>query len=491
MIECSRSTSCSGRCSPRCSSASPPRWSASSSCSAGCRSSATAWATSPSPASPSACSPAGPGARRPRRRGRSPRVVIELVRARGRTSGDVALAVMFYGGIAARRRPHRKVARGHAGQPERLPLRRDPHDHDRATCGLRACWPWSCSPTTVGAAPAALRRRQRRGVRPRRRHAGARAQPRARGAHRGDRRRLDAGRRPAADQRADDRAERGGPAARPQLPAALWWAVARRGRLPASAASPCPTTPTPRRAARSCCWRSAVFLVVERRRGRHGPAANRPRTTAPSGTTTSTGRSAATRPCRTATTSTTCTTGTGTPPHEGALRRARPSTRRSDDPMTEQLPEADRRARPASARRSRRPAGSRRSSSPPRSSTPGSRARATRRPRHRLPDPAGDGRRRRGRRAAHRRRRGGLPLAARTHHHHHLVCRSCGLDGRGRRAPPSSAGPSAVAADARLRRRRSTRSRSSAPARTARCDRADRRVSGLGGASVGASTAPP
>src|SRR5665647_2801437 len=27
-------------------------------------------------------------------------VVIELVRARGRTSGDVALAVMFYGGIA-------------------------------------------------------------------------------------------------------------------------------------------------------------------------------------------------------------------------------------------------------------------------------------------------------------------------------------------------------------------------------------------------------
>src|SRR3712207_5828110 len=29
-------------------------------------------------------------------------VLIELVRARGRTSGDVALAVLFYGGIAGR-----------------------------------------------------------------------------------------------------------------------------------------------------------------------------------------------------------------------------------------------------------------------------------------------------------------------------------------------------------------------------------------------------
>ena len=58
-------------------------------------------------------------------------VLIELVRARGRTSGDVALAVLFYGGIAggvvllslAPQRP--------GDQPGRLPLRR--HHHDQRT----------------------------------------------------------------------------------------------------------------------------------------------------------------------------------------------------------------------------------------------------------------------------------------------------------------------------------------------------------------------
>ena len=59
-------------------------------------------------------------------------VAIELIRASGRTSGDIALAVMFYGGIAL---GVVLIARSSAGTPATLtsiPLRRHPHhDHER------------------------------------------------------------------------------------------------------------------------------------------------------------------------------------------------------------------------------------------------------------------------------------------------------------------------------------------------------------------------
>ena len=93
-------TSCSARCSPPCSPAWPHRRSAPSSCSGGWPCWATASATSPSPASPSGCCT-----------GTSPTwtavvvailgaVLIEVIREHGHTNGDVALALLFYGGLA-------------------------------------------------------------------------------------------------------------------------------------------------------------------------------------------------------------------------------------------------------------------------------------------------------------------------------------------------------------------------------------------------------
>ena len=59
-------------------------------------------------------------------------VAIELIRASGRTSGDIALAVMFYGGIAA---VWCIIASARAARPanlDELPVRRHPHhDHER------------------------------------------------------------------------------------------------------------------------------------------------------------------------------------------------------------------------------------------------------------------------------------------------------------------------------------------------------------------------
>ena len=55
-------------------------------------------------------------------------VAIELIRARGRTSGDIALAVLFYGGIAGRRRAARRAPRRDGRQRQPVPLRRDHHD---------------------------------------------------------------------------------------------------------------------------------------------------------------------------------------------------------------------------------------------------------------------------------------------------------------------------------------------------------------------------
>ena len=133
-------------------------------------------------------------AHRGRRRGRSAPSLIELIRERGRTSGDVALALLFYGGIAGG-----VLLTGLAGQSaatlQHLPVRLDHHD-------LRSdVW------VTVGAR-GGRRRWSRRRCRPQlfavaqdeefarvSRAAGAGLQPAGRGAGRGDRHRRDAHRR--------------------------------------------------------------------------------------------------------------------------------------------------------------------------------------------------------------------------------------------------------------------------------------------------------
>ena len=93
-------------------------------------------------------------------------VAIELIRGRGRTSGDVALAVMFYGGIAAG--VVLIIAKSPAQQPRQphgIPLRRD-HDREPARpLGLRRPRPGRAG-HHLAAAPVAVRGRQRRGVRP-------------------------------------------------------------------------------------------------------------------------------------------------------------------------------------------------------------------------------------------------------------------------------------------------------------------------------------
>ncbi len=54
-------------------------------------------------------------------------VVIELIRGSGRTSGDVALALLFYGGIAGGVLHHR-AGRAERRDAEHLPVRVDHHD---------------------------------------------------------------------------------------------------------------------------------------------------------------------------------------------------------------------------------------------------------------------------------------------------------------------------------------------------------------------------
>ena len=80
-------------------------------------------------------------------------VAIELIRGRGRTSGDIALAVMFYGGIAAGVVIIAKSPEQQPGQPHGLPLRGDHHGRPERPVGLRrarrsSCWsrPGCCGP---------------------------------------------------------------------------------------------------------------------------------------------------------------------------------------------------------------------------------------------------------------------------------------------------------------------------------------------------------
>jgi zinc transport system permease protein len=78
-------------------------------------------------------------------------VAIELVRARGRTSGDDALALKFYGGIAA---GVVLVSRALGGtrQPQRLPVRRH-HTTSRTHLALFAALATAALVVAVGLAP--------------------------------------------------------------------------------------------------------------------------------------------------------------------------------------------------------------------------------------------------------------------------------------------------------------------------------------------------
>ena len=72
-------------------------------------------------------------------------VAIELIRARGRTSGDVALAVLFYGGIAGGVVLISQAPERHPGQPQRLPVRRASPPRPTATWSSSPCSArWSC-----------------------------------------------------------------------------------------------------------------------------------------------------------------------------------------------------------------------------------------------------------------------------------------------------------------------------------------------------------
>ena len=100
-------------------------------------------------------------------------VAIELVRERGRTSGDVALALLFYGGIAGGVLLISLAGGTNANLMAYLfgsistVVRRRPRAHGRAG----AC---SCSRVGRRAARRAVRGLPRRGVRPRGRAAGPR-----------------------------------------------------------------------------------------------------------------------------------------------------------------------------------------------------------------------------------------------------------------------------------------------------------------------------
>ena len=253
----------------------------------------------------------------PSSRPSSPPSLIELLRARGRTSGDVALAVIFYGGIAA---GVVIITKSPDGTPANLMK-----------------YLFGSILTTQPRRPLRLRRARRRSsscttwaLRPR----------------------LFA----VANDEEYARA-----VGMPVLPlnivlavlTAITVVVAMRvvGLLLISALMIVPNAaaPAPRAAASAAGSGgpspSASSRQRRRRRAssyrrhpvrRHHRAARRRRSSSsappspacaagsrgrrhgsPSGTSTSTARSAATRPCRTATTSTTSTTGTCTPPHEG------------------------------------------------------------------------------------------------------------------------------------------------------------------------------
>ena len=143
-------------------------------------------------------------------------VVIELIRARGRTSGDVALAVMFYGGIAGGVVIIAKSLERQPRQPHGLPLRGDPRPRTPPTSWCSPCSPSSSLVDHAGAAARGCSRWPTTRSTPGRSGMPVPGlQHRARGAHRGHGRGGDADRRAAADQRADDRARTPPPSCSP------------------------------------------------------------------------------------------------------------------------------------------------------------------------------------------------------------------------------------------------------------------------------------
>ncbi len=83
-------------------------------------------------------------------------VLIEVIRERGHTNGDVALALLFYGGLAGG-----VLLTGLGGQSaatlQTVPLRLDHHDLRRPTCSSRWRWPrswsWSASGSRRSCSP--------------------------------------------------------------------------------------------------------------------------------------------------------------------------------------------------------------------------------------------------------------------------------------------------------------------------------------------------
>ena len=131
-------------------------------------------------------------------------VVIELVRERGRTSGDLALALMFYGGIAGGVLLIKVAGGTNANLISYLFGSISTVSTDRPVVDRRARRPRARRRRRPADRP--VRRQPRRGVRPRQRAAGAAAVDARRDHRRPHRHHRDARRRPAAGQRADDRA---------------------------------------------------------------------------------------------------------------------------------------------------------------------------------------------------------------------------------------------------------------------------------------------
>ena len=144
-------------------------------------------------------------------------VGVELVRERGRTSGDLALALLFYGGIAGGVVLVGLSDGQQQRQPGAVPVRLADHHVGGGPAGDRGARRRGAA-RHAAAAAGAVRGLQRRGVRAGLRPARTHAQSADGGDHRGDRHDRHAHRGAAADQRADGGAGGGRPAGHPRVP---------------------------------------------------------------------------------------------------------------------------------------------------------------------------------------------------------------------------------------------------------------------------------
>ena len=211
-------------------------------------------------------------------------LVIEFLRTRGSATGDLALALVFYGGIAAGVVLASRSATNTNLQPYLFGSILTATANDVWTViGLGAVIVVAIAFTGRRAA----RGRARRGLGPRRRHPGPHAQHHARGAHRGHRGDGDAHRRRAAHRRAHGAAGRHQPAPGPVVP----HHPDRRGRggRGVGGASACSRRASGRSppAAPSCSWPRRCSRW---RRSSPGPAAPAPRPTPSSPAPTDTDR---------------------------------------------------------------------------------------------------------------------------------------------------------------------------------------------------------